>query len=135
MISLFRIAAVMLGMAAACALIWFGLSYWQVIEQWIAAGSIIIGVILAILTVQFGPTLFRGPYIEPEPVEARRPVKHRNFKILANIASFCVLAAFSYFAIDFGLSVRGVWESWFSTTCVAVGAVAALLAFVQPCEV
>lgn len=130
MISLFRIAAVMLGLAAACAMIWCGLSYWQVIEGWIATGSIIIGVIIAILTVQFGPTLFAGPYVEPEPAKQRRQVKHRAFKIFCNIASFLLLAGFSYAAITFGLDVRGVWESWFSTTCVIAGAVAAILAFV-----
>lgn len=135
MISLFRIAVFIIGMTASCSMIWFGLSYWQVIESWIATGSIILGVIFAILTVNFAPTLFSGPYVERAPEKGRKPVKHRQLKILGNIASFLALAGFSYLAIDFGLDVRGAWESWFSTTCVIVGVVAALLAFVPPCEV
>lgn len=135
MISLLRIAAVMLGLAASSATIWFGLSYWQVIEGWIATTSIIFGVALAILTIQFGPTLFRGPYVEPEYTKPRAPVKHRSLKILGNIATFLLLAGFSYAAISFGLDIRGVWESWISTTSVVIGAMAAILAFVPAFEV
>lgn len=135
MISLLRIATFVISMAAASAMIWFGLSYWQVVEGSIAAGSFIAGVIIAILVIQFCPTLGANgdPCVDRQ--NQPKPVKHRNFKILANIASFLLLGAFSCAAISFGLDIRGAWESWISTTCVIVGALAAILAFVQPYEV
>lgn len=109
MISLFRIAAFVVVMAASFAMIWFGLSYLGVAEGSIAACNIVFGVIFVILAINFAPNLFSGHYVEQIPEKQRKQVKHRKLKILGDIVSVLVLAGYSYLTIAFVIDLLGAW--------------------------
>lgn len=136
--TLLRIGAFALSMGAAIFLMWFGLEYYGVIEQWISTTCIVLAVVLAILAVTAAPYIGSEPQVAEIAVHEldAEPLKRLRLKVIGNIVCFIALAAFSYYSIKFGIEVRDIWEAWISTTIIIFGAVTAVVSFsVQPWDV